>query len=416
MASDEALVVKTARRPRGGRTLLDKLSASWHVLPEASWLGAGAVAVYQALLIVTMPAREPRASTVIAAILAAVAVLALVRRRRWPTLVLAVTLALPWLGQLGHVPASYLFLPGLVAFYTVISLAPPKQQVIGTVAAATSIAGGNLASSHLDDPLASVIPVLTILSTTAAIALAMRSRREGFTHVAEQARAAREEQRLVSQRDTARHRARIIGDLHDSVGHNLTALITLTEGLRGDISDPTVADAIDTINALARESLDETRRAVAELHPENENRGDEPHEEDHIGPAHAMHDWSDLEPLLATARATGLQVTLTETGLRPRDERTGQLLYKIIREALTNTMRHAPSATRVSIMLEHHPDGSELAVTDNASPATIPPVTPPGNGLGLLRDLADDAGGTLAAEPTETGWRLTATLPRRDRS
>ena len=89
--------------------------------------------------------------------------------------------------------------------------------------------------------------------------------REALEHGDAQLAAQSAEQRLVAQRDAARHQARVAAELHDSVGHALTAIIALSEGMQGAGGSPQTDEAIDMMNALAREGLADTRRAVASL-------------------------------------------------------------------------------------------------------------------------------------------------------
>ena len=79
------------------------------------------------------------------------------------------------------------------------------------------------------------------------------------------ARAERERFRaLRAERDRAVSRAGIAAELHDSVGHGLTAIIALSEELAGGV-DPEVDEALGGINEVARECLEQTRRAVRAL-------------------------------------------------------------------------------------------------------------------------------------------------------
>ena len=235
------------------------------------------------------------------------------------------------------------------------------------------------------------------------------------------ARAARERFRaLRAERDRAVNRADIAAELHDSVGHDLTAIISLTEGLAGTVGDPDVDEAIGTINALAREGLADTRHAVDALSPFPSAAGDA------VGPR----GWDRLGEPLTTVRATGLSAALTETGRRPEDPRVGALVYTVVREALTNIMRHAAGAIRAVVALDHADGATRITVSDDGhaqgapsaqedgAPQPGPPERPlaaPSSGHGLihLAEALHEAGGTLSAGPVPGGWRLHAVVPHR---
>jgi len=116
-------------------------------------------------------------------------------------------------------------------------------------------------------------------------------------------------------------------------------------------------------------------------------------------------------PTLARADATpAVDVSLTGavTALpRPVDA----AVYRIAQEALTNALRHAPSATRVAIDLSRAGDSVRLRVTDDGLPHPGP-VAPPGFGLTGMAERAQLLGGSLQAGPApHGGWVVEAVLP-----
>ena len=188
---------------------------------------------------------------------------------------------------------------------------------------------------------------------------------------------------------------RSAGEFHDSVGHSLTAIIALTEGLAGAADDPELDEAIATVNALARDGLADTRSAVNALQPRP--GPDDP--DDAAGPAVVnaadgnppaepgrAHGWDDLAAVLDTTRRTGLAVALTETGPRPQDPGVADAVFTLVREALTNVMRHADGATRVTVALDHSPGRTVVTVVDDG----------------------------VAARPVASGMRDDAPRPRAD--
>ena len=121
----------------------------------------------------------------------------------------------------------------------------------------------------------------------------------------------------------------------------------------------------------------------------------------------------ELSELMDRARQAGLDAELTEIGTRravPAD--LAVAVYRLVQEAVTNTVRHA-AATRVSITLAWHDDALEVAVDDDGRGSG----SPHGSGRGLIgmRERVHAFGGELTASPGlgGTGFRVAATLPFR---
>jgi signal transduction histidine kinase len=163
--------------------------------------------------------------------------------------------------------------------------------------------------------------------------------------------------------------------------------------------DPKRAEKpIAAIDAAARAALTDLRRVLGILHEEIEY---EPQ------PGLAR-----LDGLIDQVRATGLQVAFEiEGALRPLPPTVDLSAYRIIQEALTNTIKHADAAhARVSVRygaeleLEVRDDGRGAADGDYA-----------GHGLTGMRQRVAMLGGTVAAEsPTTGGYRVTARIPLSD--
>ena len=128
-------------------------------------------------------------------------------------------------------------------------------------------------------------------------------------------------------------------------------------------------------------------------------------------------------------RATGISAALTETGRRPRStagsQALGELVYVVVREALTNVMRHAEGATRVVVSLDHDQSATRITVSDDgraaqpgradgSSDSSQAPAAA-GHGLANLAAAVGEHGGTLSAGPTTdegaSGWVLRALVP-----
>ncbi|MFD3996646.1 sensor histidine kinase [Streptomyces sp. NPDC058583] len=205
----------------------------------------------------------------------------------------------------------------------------------------------------------------------------------------------------------AESRNRLARELHDSVGHALSA-VTLQAGAARRVLDG--GDGADL--AFVREALtaieETTRRTVGELdwvlgllrHDEAAGEGGEG------GPG------PGLDALEALVRGAGPKVALTVSGdLSPVPEALSREAYRIVQEGLTNAARHAggePVTARLDARTE------ELEITmENPLPAR-PPVARPNGGRGLrgIGERARLLGGTAEAGPADGVWRLVVRIPR----
>lgn len=392
--------------PVAPRTFMDQVAGTWHTSSEPVWIGAGVIGLFQSFMTYRLLDIKDAGSVLSVpwwVTFTAISITSLLLRRRWP-LVTAVTTGLVLLtaGLVLEGAHSYYTFPMLMGVYALASRAGVFACCtgIGTAAACLiipdALKGGSKAGF-----VGGMISSLFVLTAVVAVALTLRARRELLRHRDAELAAQERQSQLTDQRDAARRQARIAAELHDSVGHDLTAIIALSEGLRDTTGNAALEDAIETINTLAREGLADTRRAVNALHPASPA--------DEFLNATTTRTWDDLDPLLATARRTGLAVASTRTGTPPADPALAGLVFTIVREALTNVMRHAADATRVTVAIDHAPAATTITITDDGR-AEGPGV--PGHGLANLTRLVTSHGGTLTAGATADGWCLRAVLPK----
>jgi signal transduction histidine kinase len=198
---------------------------------------------------------------------------------------------------------------------------------------------------------------------------------------------------------TEAERGRLAREMHDVLAHSLSALALQLESTRllarDRDTDPDVVRALDGAHHLAAEGLDEVRRAIAAA------RGDQL-----PGP-------EGLEALTeAFEQHSGIPVALTVSG-EPRELASDARLaiYRTAQEAFTNVRRHS-TAESVDVRLDYQPEATVLTVEDRAAIGP-PPPTPIGGGYGLtgMRERAELLGGTLRAEPTNSGFVVELRLP-----
>lgn len=195
-------------------------------------------------------------------------------------------------------------------------------------------------------------------------------------------------------------RNRLARELHDSVGHALSAVTLQASAARRLLdSDPEfVREALAAIEDTTRRTVGELDAVLGVL-----REGDAP------GTAPAPTLAADLDGLLHRTRAGGLRVT-AEVGVDPGTlpPVLSREAYRIVQEGLSNALKHAgkPVALRIALA-----DGHLEITLDN--PVTTTSACRPGGGHGL-RGIADRArllGGTAEAGATEGGWRLHVRLP-----
>lgn len=249
-------------------------------------------------------------------------------------------------------------------------------------------------------------PTTMCFALCVGLGLVSRARRE--RHRSEQALSneRKRSQHLAQERDQAVNQSRIAAELHDSVGHDLTAIIALSEGLGQITGKPEVDDAITMINELARQGLTDIRTAVKALQPPTDTDGLQLAP---VGQKQAYH-WDDINPIINHARQIGMTVALTETGRRPQDTIQANLSFIVTREAITNVLRHGCHVDRIVISWDHDSQGGiTISVRDNGKPA--PEASSKGTGLNRLQETLRGYGGFLKSGPTSNGWLLQACIP-----
>lgn len=322
-------------------------------------------------------------------------------RKRCP---LAVTLvACAFAAASAHVDeGAYTGVPLLVLMYGVVA----RQDYLRAAAAVLAVLAAFWAPVHLvgSESLALVhLEWVLAVVVAALVSRALWARRRAVRELEEERDARRQ---VARERDEAEARSRIAGELHDSVGHDLTAIIALSEGLMGATGDETLDAAVASINDLARAGLSDTRRAVRQLSALHGDAVGEGRSDSHM--------WDDVRPVLEHARSAGLAVAFTETGSRPPDRRQAELAFSVTREAATNVLRHARDARRITVAWDHAKDGS-CTVTVRNDGLPVEGAGDAGTGLTRLGRRVEGAGGAIDAGPSpDGGWEVRAVIPRLD--
>lgn len=366
---------------------------------RALWWGSAAVVLAvlgtSVLVVGTEPGRQLPAAT------AATLVLAQVCALRWqtraPVTVLAVNAAtgLTVWALLPAVTLTGALLAAQVTLCVLSASRPRRISVQALVAmclpALPAFAAGGLAGL-------AVYLLTVVLAWTA-----------GQWRRAQQARIRAETRRAVVE-----ERARIAREVHDVVAHTLSVMV-IQASAADDVftQQPEQArQALRAIEAGARSALGELRLLLRAFRPDTQ--------EDTTGQQREPGPWlARLDELAETVRATGMTVHLHHAGATNSLPAAVDLAaYRIVQEALTNTLRHAPGADEVSVRITAEAEHVKITVTDNGptpqrgSPHSGPATAGAGRGLVGMKERARLVGGSLHAAPLPAGgFEVAAQLP-----
>lgn len=202
-------------------------------------------------------------------------------------------------------------------------------------------------------------------------------------------------------------RNRIARELHDVVAHNVSVIAVQAGAARTTaVNHPERAtEVLAVIERTARGTLTELRAQLGVL-----RRG-----ENTVPARHPQPGLAQLEELIAEAGESGLQVRFRIDGRpQPLSAAIDLCAYRIVQEALTNAVKHAPGA-RVNILLQYTEGQLRIVVVDDGPG---PPATETGgHGLIGMRERVELAGGQVSTGPAlGGGFRIEARLPAADRS
>ncbi|MEU1286762.1 histidine kinase [Kitasatospora sp. NPDC005856] len=370
------------------------------------------------LLLNVVTTRAPHELPVAVALTAALA-LPLLWRRRAPVAVFGAVAAAAFAQWLVGVqlPADVAL---LVALYTVAAHSGRRGAL---VAGAVLEAGVLLACLRWTTEGAFLTPFVAATAMTVAAAVLGVNVRTGRAYLAAlEERAARREQEQERQARlaVAEERARITREMHDIVTHNLSVMVALTDAalFAQHRSPDRATTAMVQVAETGRQALTDMRRSLGVL------RTDEPDAQRHPLPGIAQ-----LEALAEQMGAAGLPTRLEVHGGRGHVPATAQLtVYRLVQEALTNTLKHTPAGTRATVRIQCSAgtvtvdvidDGPRPPATAAAPPLPAPPppraaapplaaaVAPSGHGIPGMRERSAAYGGTLRAGPLPGGgWEV----------
>ncbi|MFB9180114.1 sensor histidine kinase [Dactylosporangium sucinum] len=246
--------------------------------------------------------------------------------------------------------------------------------------------------------------ILTLLLalglTVAAIAsgVAVRTRRAYLVALEDRAARLEVERDQRARLAVADERARVAREMHDIVGHHVSVIVGLADGgvALATSREEQTAEPLRLIGDTGRQALSELRRMLGVL-----REGDA---DPHLSPQPGI---DDLDRLLPSVRAAGLPVTYSTSGeLHTLGKGVQLAVYRIVQEALTNTLKHAGRDASAAVTLAASDGEVRVRVRDNGrgTPAAA------SHGLLGMRERAAMYGGVVTAGPAGNGWLVDVVL------
>ncbi|THV33376.1 sensor histidine kinase [Glycomyces buryatensis] len=258
----------------------------------------------------------------------------------------------------------------------------------------------------VQDGQAGSASLLTFLNTAMAVTafwvgLVMRNRRMKVEELTDRARVAEQTQEALAAQAVAEEQRRIARELHDVVAHHISVIGVMSEGAKRVLrTDPDAAeDALTTVNQTARTALREMRDLLAVL-----RKGGEETSGAELEPQPTV---DSIRALVAQTKEAGLPVRYSVRGKEyPLPTGVSLAVYRIVQEALTNTIKHAGPKARSGVVVDYGEDEFRVSIGDSGRGAPVVNGFSGGHGLIGMRERATLYGGTLVAGPGPGGGYL----------
>ncbi|MDQ3156876.1 MAG: histidine kinase [Actinomycetota bacterium] len=319
--------------------------------------------------------------------------LCLTFRRRLPLAGFLLT----WIGLMGldGIEAGWsdnsaaFFVAFVVTLYSLGRHASGKEMWLGAVLVVIGIVA--LVTHDEPDPVSvgGVVFGTFMVGGPWAVGLAMKLVRDHEALLTAEIRQLELNQVERTRQAVTEEQARIARELHDVVSHAISVTVLQARGGRKmlGVDDDEVRRSLDAIEHTNSQALGDMRRLLALLRETD---------------AEPQPSLKRLDALVAELRDSGLPVDLevfgAANGISPGVNLSA---YRIIKESLTNVVKHGGSSATARVTVTYEPDGVDLAISDNGSRSGTPDV----QGLGLIgiRERVAVLGGQVEAGPGESG-------------
>jgi signal transduction histidine kinase len=366
------------------------------------WMFDVLVTVLAALFSLPDLAQEHVTLTLSAVLVQVALTLPLVVRRVWPSAVFGFIFGVSAVAGLlnVHLVVSFAL---VVALYTVAAYEPRRR----ALAAAGLLEGGVIAAGiRLAGSAWWHLAILGTGMVAAALGLGLytATRRAYLKELHDRAERLERERDQQQELAAAAERARITREMHDILAHHLAVMIALSDGAAAASagSSPQAAKAMRTVSATGRQALADTRRLLSG--PTTDAGAD--------GEREPLPDLSGLDALVARVRAAGLPVSYELHGApAPLSAGVQLTIYRLVQEALTNTLKHAGAGASAVVRLWYLPGELRLVIEDDGAGVSAPRPGTGGRGLAGMLQRVQTFGGEVQAGPrSPAGWRVSALL------
>ncbi|MFC7531689.1 sensor histidine kinase [Actinoplanes sp. GCM10030250] len=287
----------------------------------------------------------------------------------------------------------------LVMLFAVVSRGSWRALALASgITVASLLAEIYLFEEVLENRTLTLFLALGMWAAVVASGVAVRTRRAYLIALEDRAARLEIERDQRARLAVADERARVAREMHDIVGHHVSVIVGLADGgaTLAKSRDEQTAEPLLLIGETGRQALAELRRVLGVLRGEDADP--------QLSPQPGI---DDLDRLLPSVRAAGLPVTYSTTGDLHKLGRGVQLaVYRIVQEALTNTLKHAGRGAVADVTLAASAGEVRVRVHDNGrgKPAA------PSHGLLGMRERAAMYGGVVTAGPAESGWLIDVVL------
>ncbi|GAB3145188.1 sensor histidine kinase [Micromonospora sonneratiae] len=320
-------------------------------------------------------------------------------RRRYPLGVLWVVIIAAALTP--EAAPRLTFYACVIAAYSAAAYSPYRVATLVSMPVMV-LAAGSLTGAELPTVPNQYVPLFILVPLTVA-ANGLRTWRQRTDDGRAQVEALEREQAEAVRRATELERARIARELHDVVTHNVSMMVIQAGAARKimDRKPERAREALLAVESGGRAAMTELRHVMGLLSMDGEDAG--------LAPQPGL---DQLDELVARVRDAGVTVQLTVNGqVRPVPSGVDLTAYRVVQEALTNTVKHA-AGTDATVTIAYTPDELGVEVTDTGGPPTASAATGNGRGLIGLRERLALYGGHLDTTRRPTGgYRVKARIP-----
>ncbi|MEU5029567.1 sensor histidine kinase [Streptomyces milbemycinicus] len=293
----------------------------------------------------------------------------------------------------------------LIALYTLARHGSLRLLGWAGALAATEAALAVFVLVPVEHPLLGLFFLLGTATAAIAVGLTLRIRQMYLAALEDRARRLEIEHDQRARLTAAAERSRVAREMHDIVGHNLSVMVGVADGAAtlATNRNEQAAEALRILADTGRQAMSELRRVLGVLREGQDGTR-------MLSPQPGIR---DLDPLLARVRAAGLRVTYRTVGdLDSLSSGVQLTVYRIVQEALTNTLKHAGTGSAAEVTVTAAAGTVRIRVADSGLPPGLPvgAVSGPrtglddsGHGLVGIRQRAAMYTGSVTIGPRETG-------------